>query len=115
MLPLGQVSRLMLGSHFTVTWLLRATLTIPLAPSTMMLRASSMLAPTSAIRTFLPRASPCTHSDPARVLPYPRPASISHTRQPSPGGVRCPSLAHISKSASSDSSTAGDKSASNAR
>ena len=69
MLPLGQVSRFRLGSHRILTLRLRATLRIPLVPSTMMLRASSIFAPTSAIRTDRLRARPCTHSAPARVLP----------------------------------------------
>ena len=51
MLPLGHVSLCRLGSHLTLTLRLRATLKIPLAPSTMMLRASPMLAAASAIRT----------------------------------------------------------------
>ena len=87
MLPLGHVSFFRLGSHLTFTWRLRATLMIPLTPSTITLRASSILAATKAI--LIPRlaANWLTHSAPARVLPNPRPAIISHTRQPSPSGM----------------------------
>ena len=77
----------MLGSHLTRLLLRLATLSTPLTPSTMILRASSMLAPTRAMR--MPgrlRASCSTHSAPARVFPNPRPANISQMRQLCAGG-----------------------------
>src|SRR5205085_10293713 len=79
----------------------RATLRPPLTPSTMMLRASAIVPPTKAIRTFgrlLPRRK--IHSAPARVFPNPRPAIISQVRQPSPPGGSWLACAHCSKSAS---------------
>ena len=65
----------------------------PLAPSTMTARASAAVGPTSAMRRALP-ASTCarTYSAPVRVLPKPRPASSSQTRQ-SPDGGFCEALA----------------------
>src|SRR5258708_4246708 len=61
---------------------------MPLSPSTMTLRASSAVGATSAIRCARP-ASICTrtNSAPARVLPKPRPAISSHTRQSPAGGI----------------------------
>jgi hypothetical protein len=50
-LPLGQVRRPRLGSHFNLWRWRRATLNSPLLPSTMIARASSIEAATSAIRT----------------------------------------------------------------
>ncbi len=86
-LPFGHVSRPTLGSHLTRPRLRVATLSTPLTPSTMILRASSILAPTSAIRILgRLRASFSTHSAPARVLPKPRPAIISQVRHPLAGG-----------------------------
>ena len=52
----------------------------------MMARASSIDAATSAIRLRPVSASRCTHSAPARVLPNPRPAIINQTRQPVSSG-----------------------------
>jgi hypothetical protein len=86
MLPIGQISWFRLGSHFSLTRWLRATASNPLTPSTMILRPSSIDAAISAMRRPPIDASRCTHSAPARVLPNPRPAIISHTRQPSPEG-----------------------------
>ena len=100
-LPFGQRSRPTLGSQLSFRRSRLATLTSPLTPSTMMLRASPMVAPTNATRTpGLALASRKIHSAPALVLPKPRPASISHTRQPSPFGGSWLSCAHCSKSAS---------------
>jgi hypothetical protein len=54
----------------------------PLSPSTITLRASCNDDPTSAIRASgSASATLRTHSAPSRVLPNPRPAITSHTRQ----------------------------------
>ena len=71
----------------------RATLSTRSRPSTIMRRASSSVAPTSAIRT--PGrlcAISSIHSAPARVLPKPRPAIISQVRQPGASGGSCASV-----------------------
>ena len=88
---------------------------MPLTPSTMTLRASSMLAPTKAMRFGPLRARLLTHSAPARVLPKPRPAIISHTRQPSLLGGSWPLLAQISNAASSIRQPRGPHLSRNAR
>ena len=103
MLPLGQVSSRLLGSNFSLVRRLAASVISPLDPSTITLRASSMVAPTSAIRTGRTAARARIHSAPARVLPKPRPASMSHTFQPLQIGAIWPSLAHTSNAASSSS------------
>jgi hypothetical protein len=65
---------------------------MPLTPSTITRRASSMVAPNKAIRTpGRLRASLSIHSAPALVLPKPRPASISQVRQPLSFGGNCAS------------------------
>jgi hypothetical protein len=51
LLPFGQVSLPRLGSHFSFCRWRRATLNSPLLPSTMIARASSIEAATSAILT----------------------------------------------------------------
>jgi hypothetical protein len=97
----------MLGSHFTRCRCLLATLSTPLTPSTITRRASSIVAPTSAMRTpGRLRAIFSTHSAPARVFPKPRPAIISQVRQPSCFGGSWASCAQASKSASSASTSA---------
>jgi hypothetical protein len=107
-LPLRQVSRPRLGSHSTLLPLRAATESTPLTPSTITRRASSIVAPMSAIRTpGRLRASPSIHSAPARVLPNPRPAIISQLRQPWSGGGSWFLCAQLSKSASSASRSAG--------
>ena len=100
-LPLLHVSRPIPGSHFKLLLLRFATLRSPLTPSTMIRRASSMLAPTRAIRTSgRLRASFSIHSAPALVLPKPRPAIISQVRQPPSVGSIWLSWHQFSKSAS---------------
>lgn len=86
--PLGQTSRRSAGAkagrHHQ-----GATDSSPEGPSTITLRASPKVAPTSAIRALpSPSAMARTHSAPARVLPKPRPAINSHIRQ-SPSGAIC--------------------------
>jgi hypothetical protein len=94
-----------------LTWTLcrRATLSSPLTPSIITLRASSIDAATNANRRLPIIASRCTHSAPARVLPKPRPAIISHTRQPSLDGGSWFLCAQASKSASNASASVGER------
>jgi hypothetical protein len=74
-----------------------AAASTPLSPSTITLRTSVKLAPTSAIRAApSARATSRTHSAPARVLPKPRPAQISQVRHASCGGS-CASRAQPSQ------------------
>src|SRR3954467_11191376 len=83
----------MLGSHSSLRWLSAATLSSPLTPSTMMLRASAMVEPASAIRApGFDRATPCTPSAPARVFPNPPPA---HPHPPPPAFVARGKLALV--------------------
>ena len=59
---------------------------MPLSPSIITRRTSSIVPPTSASRApGVARATALIHSAPARVLPNPRPARINQIRQ-SPGG-----------------------------
>src|SRR5262249_4916290 len=92
----------------------------PLSPSTMTLLASSAVGATSAIRRATPETTEArTNSAPVRVLPKPRPARSSQTRQ-SPGGGNCSSRAqafcqpylYSSASAPENSSTSWFRSAS---
>src|SRR5207248_563920 len=79
---------------------------MPLSPSTMMSRASSKVGPTSAMRRAPCLTRALTNSAPVRVLPKPRPASNSQTRQ-SPSGGRCdrrPPFAYHSEMASATAS-----------
>src|SRR5206468_1539642 len=78
-LPLCHRSRPRLGSQLTRLRYRRAIASSPLTPSTMMLPASALVAPTSALRTpRLPLPSRWIHSAPAPVSPNPRPALLRH-------------------------------------
>ena len=103
-LPLIQRRRFRLGSHLAWMSSRRATARIPLLPSTITARASSIVAPTSATLRRRPDTIECTHSAPARVLPNPRPAIISQVRQ-SPPGAFCPSDTQVANIPSSRSAS----------
>ena len=71
---------------------------MPDAPSTITWRTSSIVSPTSPMwRPLLDRARLLIHCAPVRVLPKPRPAINSQTRQ-SPAGGNCLSRAHNGQS-----------------
>lgn len=66
--------------------------TIPEGPLTIVSRASADVGATSAMRRAAPDSTRSRmNSAPARVLPNPRPARISHQSQP-PGGANCAGL-----------------------
>jgi hypothetical protein len=84
--PLGQVSRRLVGSYRGMNHggLIAR---MPLSPSTMVSRTSAAVAPTRASRRAAPDSTRRrTHSAAARVLPAPRPMSISQVRQSPSGG-----------------------------
>ena len=82
----------------------------PLSPSTITARACSIVSPQSAIGPpssgFLARA--LTHSAPARVLPEPRPPSISQVVQ-SPSDGSCSGRAQLRQSNQRRSTSASDR------
>ena len=80
---------------------------MPLSPSTITLRASAAVGATSAMRRAVaPSTRARTSSAPVRVLPKPRPASSSQTRQ-SPAGGSWLGRAQNGQSYSSASASAG--------
>jgi hypothetical protein len=83
--PFGQVSRRLLGSY-SGRFQGGLTASMPLSPSIIVSRTSAAVAPTIARRPYCPDSTSTRMSSVAlRVLPKPRPASSSQTRQPHSG------------------------------